>query len=168
MNVEALGLQTLAACRERHWAGFETAISRPVPEIAEGGVRLRYFLYRSQVRPPRQIIYAPSARIAIDYATGQIQEHIALQGSEEPEALGEYPHAAARKVPLAQWDAVWDELFALYPSIIAAFVGQPAAAKKHKIVRFFQLFTLTEPPFLMPVYRALNPAFLSWLEGVGR
>ncbi len=168
MNVEALGLQTLAACRERRWAGFETAISRPVPEIAEGSVRLWYFLYRSQVRPPRQIIYAPSARVVIDYATGQILEHIAAPQSEEPIELGEYPHAAARKVSLAQWDTVWDELFALYPSIIAAFLGQPVAEQAQKVTRFVELFALTEPPFVMPIYRTLNPAFFSWLGHVGR
>lgn len=164
MDAQSLGRQTLATCRERGWAVLETGISRPVPELRSGRVLLWYLLYRSQVRPPYQMIYEPFARIAVDYATGQLLEHQDLATSNPPKTLGRYPHAAAANIPSDRWQAVWDELFGLYPDVIAAYAGQPAAGQREKVARFSELWELTVPPFMRTFYRALNPSFFEWLE----
>lgn len=163
MDIQALGRQTLEACRQRGWAGMETGISRPVPEIVGGQVRLWYLLYRSQVKLPYQILYEPTAAVAVDYATGQIVAHRELPASSPSRALGRYPHAAAAAVPRDRWQATWDELFGLYPDVIAAFAGRSAAGQREKTARFAELWELTVPPFMQEYYRALNPAFFEWL-----
>ena len=164
MDLDKLGRQTVETCRARGWGGLETGISRPVPEVAGEQVRLWYLLYRSQVRPPYQMLYEPTAAVAVDYATGQILERRELPTSTPPKALGRYPHAAAASIPPDRWHATWDELFSLYPDVIAAFVGQPAKGQREKVVRFVELWELTAPPFMKGQYRALNPAFFNWLE----
>jgi len=164
MDIQQLGRQTLDTCRKNDWAALETGISRPVPEVKVGQVRLWYLLYRSQVRPPHQMLYEPFARLAVDYATGQIVERQELPTSTPPQVLGRYPHAAAAKLPPDQWQAVWDELFRLYPEVIDAFAGRAAPGQRGKVVRFAELFDLTVPPYLRSAYRALNPAFFDWLE----
>jgi hypothetical protein len=163
VNVQELGRRTLESCRSRGWAAMETGISRPVPEVAAGRVRLWYLLYRSQVKPPHQMLYEPFARVVVDYASGDIVEHQELTTATPPRLMGRYPHAAAAHVPREQWQAVWDELFGLYPDVIAAFSGQPAPGQRDKVLRFAELLDLTTPPFLLPSYRALNPAFFDWL-----
>jgi hypothetical protein len=121
MDIQQLGRQTLDTCRKNGWAALETGISRPVPEVKEG-----------QVRPPHQMLYEPFARLAVDYATGQIVERQVLPTSTPPQVLGRYPHAAAAKLPPDQWQATWDELFKLYPEITAANaagrLGAPSAS----------------------------------------
>jgi hypothetical protein len=166
MDMQKLGKQTLEACRQRGWAGMETGISRPVPEVTGGQVRLWYLLYRSQVRPPYQMLYEPSAAVAVDYATGQILERRELPTSTPPKALGRYPHAAAAAVPRDRWQATWDELFGLYPDVIAAFAGQAAVGQREKVKRFAELWELTASPFMAAYYRALNPVFFEWLGRV--
>lgn len=163
MDLEQLGRQTLEACRARGWAGLETGISRPVPEIVEGQVRLWYLLYRSQIRPPHQMLYEPSVAVAVDYATGQLLEHRELPTATPPKVLGRYPHAAAAAIPGDRWQATWDELFGLYPDVITAFAGRSAAGQREKVARFAELWELTVPPFMQEYYRALNPAFFEWL-----
>jgi len=166
MNIQDLGRSTIESCRSHGWAALETGISRPVPEVLGGVVRLWYLLYRSQVRPPYQVLYEPFARVAVDYATGKIVEHQELTTSTPPRALGRYPHAAAAKVPPAQWPSVWDELFDLYPHLIDAFVGMPIPGLRDKVLRWIDLFDLTTPPFMKTHYRSLNPAFFDWLARV--
>lgn len=164
MDIDKLGRQTVEACRARGWAGIETGISRPVPEVVGGQIRLWYLLYRSQIRPPYQMLYEPTAAVAVDYGTGQILEHRELPTSTPPKVLGRYPHSEAAAVPPDRWQAVWNELFGLYPDVIAAFAGQPAAGQREKIGRFAELWELTVPPFMRSHYRMLNPAFFEWLE----
>lgn len=166
MDMQQLGRQTLNTCRTRGWATLETGISCPVPEVVEGKVRLWYLLYRSQVRPPYQTLYEPLARVAVDYTTGQILEYQELPTSTPPKVLGRYPHAAAAGVPSDRWQAVWDELFGLYPDVIAAFAGHPAVGQRAKVARFAELFEVTAPPYFKASYRALNPTFFDWLERV--
>jgi len=163
MDVQELGLQTLRACRARGWAALETAISRPVPELVEGQVRLAYLLYRSQLCLPHQTLYEPFGRVTVNYASGQIVEHRDLPTDEPPRLLGRYPHAAAAAIPPEQWEAVWQELFGLYPAVIAAFTDQPALGQRRQLARFAELLELTTPPFLQAHYQALNPAFFDWL-----
>jgi hypothetical protein len=167
MEIDKLGRQTVETCRARGWAGLETGISRPVPEVVEGQVRLWYLLYRSQVRPPYQMLYEPTAAVAVNYATGQILEHRELPASTPPKALGRYPHAAAVSIPPDRWQATWDELFGLYPDVITAFAGQSAAGQREKVARFAELWELTAPPFMKGHYQELNPAFFEWLERAG-
>lgn len=163
MDIQQLGAKTLETCRQRGWAKLETGISRPVPEIEDGKVRLWYLLYRSQVRPPYQMLYEPFARVAVDYQTGEIVAHEPLPTAEPPRRLGRYPHAAAARVPSDQWQRVWDELFGLYPAIIEAFAGQARPGQREKVARFAELFELTMPPYFKSYYQSLNPAFFQWL-----
>lgn len=164
MNVQDLGRQTLKTCRARGWAKLETGISQPVPEIAGGQVRLWYLLHRSQIKLPHQLFYEPFARVAVDYASGEIVEHQLLPTSTPVQVLGRYPHAAAAAVPHDQWQGVWDELFALYPEVIDAFAGRARPGQRQQVERFGELFKLTNPPYLAPYYRALNPLFFDWIE----
>ena len=164
MDIQQIGQQTLISCRERGWAALETAISRPVPEIANGQVRLWYLLYRSQVRLPHQMLYEPFAQIAVDHGTGQIVEHCDIPTSVPPKLLGRYPHAAAASIPSDQWRAIWDELFRLYPQVLYAFGGHSEPGQRAKIGRFAELFALTCPPYLREAYCALNPAIFDWLD----
>lgn len=103
MDVKQLGTQTLDACRKRGWAVLETGISRPVPQIVNSQVHLGYLLYRSQARPPYQMIYEPFARVVVDYASGEIIDYQPLPTADPVRALGRYPHAAAAAVPRDQW-----------------------------------------------------------------
>lgn len=164
MDIRKLGTQTLETCRSRGWAGIETGISRPVPEVVAGQMRLWYLLYRSQVRPPSQMLYEPTAAVAVDYASGQIVERRELPAATPPKVLGRYPHAAAAAIPRERWQATWDELFGLYPDVIAAFAGRPAAGQREQVARFAELWKLTAPPFMQAHYEALNPAFFEWLR----
>jgi hypothetical protein len=164
MDVKDLGTETLNACRARGWAALETGISRPVPQVADGQVRLWFLLYRSQVQPPFQMLYEPFARVAVDYATGDIVDHQPLPTSDPIRVLGRYPHAAAAVLPRDQWPAVWDELFGLYPEVIGAFAGHDKPGQQQQVARFAELFELTAPPYMKPYYEALNPVFFNWIE----
>ena len=164
MDIQQMGQQTLNTCRERGWAALETAISRPVPKITNGQVRLWYLLYRSQVRLPHQMLYEPFARIAVNYDTGQIVEHCDIPTSVPPKLMGRYPHAAAASIPSDQWRAIWDELFRLYPQVLDAFCRHSEPGQRDKTVRFAELFALTCPPYLREAYYALNPVFFDWLD----
>jgi len=163
VNVQELGRHALNTCRARGFAALETGISRPVPEATGGGVRLWYFLYRTQVKPPHQMLYEPFARVAVDPASGEVLEHQRLETATPPRLLGRYPHAAAAQVPREQWRALWDELFGLYPDVIAAFSGAAEPGQREKVRRLAELLDLTTPPFLASSYRSLNPAFFDWL-----
>lgn len=164
MDIQTLSRQTLATCREQGWAALETGISRPIPILIGGSTQLWFLLYRSQVRPPYQMYYEPFARVAVDYNTGKLLERQTLETSDPPNALGRYPHAAAASIPHDRWQAVWDELFDLYPDIIAAYAGQSAAGQKAKVERFSELWQLTMPPFMEKYYHAMNPGFFKWLQ----
>jgi len=164
MDIRQLGNATLEASRVRGWAVLETGISRPVPKIADGAVRLGYLLYRSQARPPYQILYEPTRQVFVDFATGGIVEYASLPTYHPPRVLGRYPHAAAAQIPREQWIRVWDELFAIYLPIIGMFDGQIADEPEQRAA-FLVLFDLTTPPFLYPYYEALNPSFFTWLTG---
>ena len=131
MEIDKLGRQTVETCRARLGRAGNGHFG-PVPEVVEGQVRLWYLLYRSQVRPPYQMLYEPTAAVAVNYATGQILEHRELPTSTPPKALGRYPHAAAVSIPPDRWQATWDELFGLYPDVITAFAGQSAAGQREK------------------------------------
>lgn len=163
MDVKQLGEQVLAKCRQQGWAALETAISRPVPQIVNGRVHLGYLLYRSQARPPYQMIYEPFARVVVDYASGEIIDYQPLPTANPVRALGRYPHAAAAAVPRNQWQGVWDELFGLYPAVIDAYAGRARPGQRQQVARFSELFDLTMPPYLSTYYRALNPAFFAWI-----
>jgi len=164
MNIQEIGRQVLDYCRERGWAKLETGISRPVPRVEEGETQIWYLLYRSQVRPPRQILYPPFALVGASYPSGQVVTYEPLSGVDLSQPLGHYPHDAAKAIPPDQWEAVWDELFGLYPAVITAFVSDASSAQ---VARFAQLFRLTTPPFMLEHYRALNPTFFDWLAEAG-
>lgn len=164
MDVKQLGEQVLNDCRQRGWATLETGISRPVPQIVNGQVQLGYLLYRSQVRPPYQMLYEPFARVAVDYSTGKIIDYQSLPTSVPAKALGRYPHAAAAALPRDQWQDVWDELFQLYPDVIEAYAGHAKPGQRQQVARFRELFDLTMPPYLGAYYRALSPLFFDWMQ----
>lgn len=166
MNIREIGQQVLNYCREQGWARLETGISRPVPRIEEGETQIWYLLYRSQVRLPHQVLYAPFAHVGASYPSGQVVTYRPLPDADLSQPLGRYPHDAAKAVPPDQWEAVWDELFGLYPAVIAAFVSGMLSASQ-QVARFAYLFRLTTPPFMLEHYRALNPAFFDWLERAG-
>ena len=164
MDVKQLGEQVLDECRQRGWAALETGISRPVPQIMDGQVRLGYLLYRSQVQPPYQLIHEPFARVMVDYVSGEIAGYQPLPTSDPARTLGRYPHAAAAALPRAQWQGVWDELFQLYPDVIEAYAGHARPGQRQQVARFRELLDLTTPPFLRTYYRALNAAFFDWMQ----
>lgn len=164
MDIKQLGTQTLDECRKHGWAVLETGISRPVPQIVNGQMHLGYLLYRSQPRPPYQVIYQPFAHVVVDYASGEIIDYQALPTADPVRALGRYPHAAAAAVPRDQWQGVWDELFGLYPAVIDAYAGHARPGQRQQVARFSELFDLTIPPYLDAYYRALNPAFFAWIQ----
>lgn len=162
MEIRNLGDRTLELCRAHGWATLETGISRPVPEIDNKQVRLCYFLYRSQVRLPYQMLYEPVVRVTVEFETGEIMDHTPLHTDHPPRLLGRYPHAAVASLSREQWAAIWDEIYTLYPRIIDAFAAQQAASPD-AINRFRTLFELTTPPFMLTYYHALNPDFFAWL-----
>jgi hypothetical protein len=164
MNIQDMGQKTLSVCRQRGWAALETGITRPVPVVVESNLQLSYLLYQSRIQPPYQLISEPFARVNIDYATGDIVEYHGLPVSDPPRILGRYPHAEAARIPHAEWQQIWNELFDLYPHMINAFAGRAAAGWREKAERFAQLFELTTPPFLMSAYRDMNPSFFDWLD----
>lgn len=164
MDVKQLGEQVLDRCRKQGWAALETGISRPVPQIVDSQVHLGYLLYRSQVQPPYQRLYEPFARVIVDYANGEIVDYQPLPTSDPIRALGRYPHAAAAAVPRDQWQNVWDELFQLYPDVIAAYAGHARPGQRQQVARFRELLDLTTPPFMSSHYRSLNPAFFDWIQ----
>jgi hypothetical protein len=164
MDIRQLGNATLEASRVRGWAALETGISRPVPKITDGVVRLGYLLYRSQARPPYQMLFEPTGTVTVDFATGSVVEFASLPTDHPPRVLGRYPHAAAAQIPREQWSKVWDDLFALYPLTIGMFAGQLADEPTQR-ARFRALFDLTTPPFMYSYYVALNPGFFDWLTG---
>lgn len=165
MKVREIGQQTLNYCREQGWVGFQAGISLPVPKIEEGETHLWYFVRRSQVRVPRQILFPPYAQVGVAYPSGRVVAYRALSEVDTSQPLGSMPHDAARAIPASQWEAIWDELFELYRTIIAKFAAGLLLADP-RIIRFVQLFHLATPPFMLPHYRALNPAFFDWLEQV--
>ena len=164
MDIRKLGNDTLDASRARGWAALETGISRPVPKVTIGTVNLTFLLYRSQVRPPYQMLYEPIGKVTVDFVTGNVVEHTTLPTDHPPRVLGRYTHAAAAHIPREEWSKVWDDLFALYPSIIGMFAGQLANDPLQR-ASFRALFDLTTPPFMRPYYVALNPQFFDWLTG---
>ena len=167
MNMREAGQQVLKHCRERGWATLETGISRPVPQVEAGGIQIWYLLYRSQVRIPHQILYPPFAHVGADYPSGRVIGFKPLSGVDLSQSLGRYPHRAVQAIPSDRWEATWNELFGLYPAVIAAFTGGMASDRqKRTVARFAQLFYLTTPPFMLEHYRALNPAFFEWLGQV--
>lgn len=168
MDVKQLGEHVLDDCRKQEWATLETGISRPVPQIMDGLVRLGYLLYRSQVRPPYQMIYEPIARVVVDYLSGEIVDYQSLPTSDPARTLGRYPHAAAAALPRNQWQGVWDELFQLYPDVIDAYAGHAKPGQRQQVARFHELFDLTMPPYLGAYYRALNPDFFDWIQQTPR
>jgi len=166
MNIQEIGQQVLNYCREQGGAGLETGISRPVPRAKENEAQIWYLLYRSQVRLPHQILYAPFAHVGASYPSGQVVDYKPLPDVDPSQVLGHYPHDEAKAIPPDQWEAVWDELFELYPAVIAAFISGTLPVSQQS-VRFTQLFYLTTPPFMLEHYRALNPGFFDWLEQAG-
>lgn len=164
MDIRQLSQQLIRTCRQRGWAVLDTGVSRPVPVIVNGQVHLRFLLYRSQIKPPYQWLYQPFMQIDVGYEAGEILEHHSLPTSNPPQVLGRYPHAEAAHVPADEWAKVWDELFALYPIVIAAFGKSILAEQRDALARFAALLDLTTPPYLKSAYRALNPAFFEWLD----
>lgn len=164
MDIRQLSQQIIQTCRQRNWAAFDSGLSRPVPVIVTGQTHLRFLLYRSQVKPPHQWLYEPFMQLEVDYETGEIVEHHSLPTSNPPQVLGRYPHAEAARVPSGDWAKVWDELFALYPLVIAAYEALASAERRDQIKRFADLLDLTTPPYLKGAYQALNPAFFEWLS----
>ena len=164
MNIREIGDGVLDYCRELGWAGLETGISRPVPRVEAGETQIWYLLYRSQVRVPYQILYAPFAHVGANYPSGQVIAYTPLSDTDPTQPLGHYPHDAAKAIPPDKWNSIWDELFSLYPTVIAAFANGEQLAGQHEIARFVQLFDLTVPPFMLEYYRGLNPTFFDWLD----
>ncbi len=169
MNVRALGFQVLDMLREQGRAGMNTGISNPVPLVQEGKVVLVYLLQNAIFQAPFQIEYEPYARLTVDYQTGELLGYQALPTGTPAEVIGRYPHAAARTIPIDQWDAVWEEFYGLYPSVINQFAGVASdpqlAVGRDDVVRFKAVWVLLTPPYMERYYQSLNPAFFAWLAG---
>jgi len=167
MTIREIGQKVLDYCREQGGIGLQAGISLPVPKVREGKTEVWYFIRRSQVRIPRQILYPPFAHVGAAYPSGAVIDFRALPEVDTSQPLGSMPHDAAKAIPSDQWEAIWDELFALYPIVIAAFAARFSPTDP-RISRFVELFHLATPPFMMPSYQVLNPAFFEWLDQVSK
>jgi len=104
LSIRSVQEKVLASSRDKGWSGLEAAISRPVPVVGgDGETRLRYLLYRSSAGPRKQMIYPPFMLITVDYPSGEVIGHEAIEANKAGEPLGAYPTEEMSMMSSEDW-----------------------------------------------------------------
>ena len=172
-NIKELATKIINECRKARQAGLQSAISRPVPIIENGKIKLTYLLYlsfivRGEDGQMKQMQNEPFSAVSIDYETEKILSHKKLERKNPGKSsLKEYSlpdYFLSSDDP----DKLWEELYSLYPAIIEAYAsyknGKQIDIDNSEIARFSQLFQLSIQSYFKNHYYSLNPDFFVWLE----
>ena len=152
----------------------ETAQSYPVPVQSEKGISVAFMYYMKKVAPPADpILSSPRFLMLVNPSDGEILQIKRVKpsnfGIDWPEEKPVGIYKLAPEITVEIFFKKRKQLFALYDKILPLYENSNTAINSEErktLAEFYELFNeLVEKP-LLPYYKALNPDFFPWIEGL--
>lgn len=142
---------------------MEAGIGWPIPDERHGVVRLVLPIFGMDRADGRTVLYAPFARVTVDYLTGVPVEHVAVRRPDvRPEPVGVFPHEAVRG-PAGQYRCDRSRLLELYDELADTL----ACGTEFDGREFADLLGRLVEPGLLPYFRQAGPHFYQRFLGTG-
>lgn len=155
----------------RHLVPLEAARSFPVPfKGNDGRLVLRFLLYTVQRDVEAQVVrvHRPFGRLSVLYPSGVWVEYVTLSALDpdwQDSVIGDYPHDAMKGLTLSEAQERRAELLAAIEEVLPWLYSTDLDDRaRSAIARCLRLWQTVTGPVLADEYRALNPAFFTWLE----
>lgn len=142
---------------------MEAGIGWPIPDERHGVVRLVLPIFGMHRADGRTMLYAPFARVTVDYNSGVPVEHVAIRPPEvRPEPVGVFPHEAVRG-SAGQYRCDRARLLELYDELADALASGTVFDDRE----FADLLGRLVEPGLLPYFRRSGSDFYQRFLGPG-